>query len=47
MKNELKNELEEVLRNEKINVEDLEEVEEMITPVCGCGCQSSGCSCGK
>ena len=40
MKDELRNELEEVLMNEKI-----EEVEEMITPACGCGCQSSGCGC--
>ena len=45
MKDELRNELEEVLMNEKIEVTSLEEVEEMITPVCGCGCQSSGCGC--
>ena len=45
MKNELKNELEGVLMNEKIDVNSIEEVEEMITPACGCGCQGSGCSC--
>lgn len=45
MKDELRNELEEVLVNEKIDVSSLEEVEEMITPVCGCGCQDSGCGC--
>lgn len=38
---ELRNELEEVMNNNKVNFEDIQEMEEIIAPACGCGCGSS------
>lgn len=35
-------ELEEVLANNKVNLDELQEIEEMIAPACGCGCATGG-----
>lgn len=34
----LLNELEEVIKNNKVDMESIEEIEDMIAPACGCGC---------
>lgn len=36
--NEIRNELEEVMKNNKVELENIEEIEDMIAPICGCGC---------
>lgn len=40
--NELRNELENVILNNEVQLEKIEELEEMIAAGCGCGC-GSGC----
>ena len=35
----------ELLENSKIDFSELEEVEEMIAPACGCGCTNNGMGC--
>ncbi len=37
-------ELKELLQNE-IDLTELEEVEEMVAPACGCGCTDGGMGC--
>ncbi len=37
-------ELKELLQNE-IDLTELEEVEEMVAPACGCGCTNTGMGC--
>lgn len=38
----LEDELKDILDNNKVDISELEEIEEMIAPVCGCGCASGG-----
>lgn len=42
---DLVKEFEEVLEQNKVDIEALQEVEEMIAPACGCGCTGTGMSC--
>ena len=35
----------EMLENSKVDFSDLEEIEEMIAPACGCGCNDKGMGC--
>ena len=37
--------IKELLENSKIDFSELEEVEELIAPACGCGCTNTGMSC--
>ena len=37
--------IKELLENSKIDFSELEEVEEMIAPACGCGCTDGGMGC--
>lgn len=42
---DLVKEFEEVLEQNKVDIEVLQEIEEMVAPACGCGCTDGGMGC--